>query len=403
MLFETDRHEPLIQDPWDEQVALDTIQEIARDARASFSEAEFWPIHPFDVSPERARTLKPIYYGAAGVIWSLDYLGSVGAIPQGYDYAPHMAALLDAHRADSLQLAGRPLLGFPIGDAGILLLNYKLAPSDAIADELFQVIDANADHPARGFVWGGAGSALAAVFMFELSGEDRWRRLFLSMVERLWNHWEYDHGLGCYLWWTDLYGAKEKRTMALHGLPGIVFPMLRGREHLPPERAAVLIDRVYSMIEKTAVREGEFANWPLSVSKPSGPEALVPRLQHCIGAPGILNSFATHLPPSDCVEDLLSAGGELVWRAGPLVKMPSLCHGVPGSGFAFLKLFERTRDTKWLERARCFAMHAIFQNRRFTEEYGVRKFSLWTGDLGLAIYLWRCIEATASFPTLDEF
>jgi hypothetical protein len=403
MLFEADRHELLTRARWDEQVARDTILEIGEDAGAAFSEVDFWPIHPFDVSPERAATLKPIYYGAAGVIWSLNHLANVGAIPKSYDYALHIPALLDAHRADSLRLVGQPLLGFPIGDAGILLLYYKLNPSDAIADELFRAIDANADHPARGFVWGGAGSALAALFMYELSGEARWRHLFLSVVDKLWSHWEYDPEIGCFLWLTDLYGAKEKRTMALHGLPGIVFPMLRGREHLPPERSGVLLDRVYSVIEKTAVREGKLANWPLSVGGRAGAEALIPRVQHCIGAPGIVNSFATLLPPSDRIEDLLVAGGELIWHAGPLVKMPSLCHGVPGSGFAFLKLFERTQEARWLDRARCFAMHAVSQNRRFTQKYGVRKFSLWTGDLGLAIYLWCCIKATASFPTLDEF
>jgi hypothetical protein len=402
MLFDPARHEPLVRDPWDEQAAREMILQIVEDARARFSASTYWPIHPFDVSPERASTLKPIHYGAAGVIWALEHLVSAGAIPPGHDYAPHMAALLESHRSDSQKLADQPILGFPIGDAGILLLHYKLAPSDAVADELFRVIDANADHPARGLVWGGAGSALAALFMFELSGDERWRRLFLGVVERLWGHWEFDGNLGCHLWWTDLYGAREKRTMALHGFPGIVFPMLRGRAHLTPERSAVLVDRVYGMIEKTSAREGAFANWPLSVGAGSGPDALV-RLQHCIGAPGIVNSFATHSPPSDRVDDLLTAGGDLIWHAGPLAKMPSLCHGVPGSGFAFLKLFARTGDATWLDRARAFAMHAISQNRRFTREYGVRKFSLWTGDLGLAVYLWRCIEGTASFPTLDEF
>ena len=48
-------------------------------------------------------------------------------------------------------------------------------------------------------------------------------------------------------------------------------------------------------------------------------------------------------------------------------------------------------------------MHAIDQCDRALEKYGQRKFSLWTGDLGLAIYLWDCIRATAKFPTLDIF
>jgi hypothetical protein len=27
----------------------------------------------------------------------------------------------------------------------------------------------------------------------------------------------------------------------------------------------------------------------------------------------------------------------------------------------------------------------------------------WTGDPGLAIYLWDCLRGTAAFPTLDVF
>ena len=67
---------------------------------------------------------------------------------------------------------------------------------------------------------------------------------------------------------------------------------------------------------------------------------------------------------------MLVAGGELTWRAGPLVKGPGLCHGTAGNGYAFLKLFERTGDELWLERARAFAMHAIEQVERFRREYG---------------------------------
>jgi|GEM_PF-6739021 len=55
-------------------------------------------------------------------------------------------------------------------------------PSDAIADELFRVIEANDEHPARGFLWGGSGSALAALFMLESSREIRWRDLFFTSV-----------------------------------------------------------------------------------------------------------------------------------------------------------------------------------------------------------------------------
>jgi hypothetical protein len=98
---------------------------------------------------------------------------------------------------------------------------------------------------------------------------------------------------------------------------------------------------------------------------------------------------------------VLVAGGELTWRAGPLRKGPGLCHGTAGNGYAFLKLFERTGDELWLERARAFAAHAIEQVERFRREYGRGRFSLWTGDAGVAVFLTGCLTATAAMPTLD--
>jgi hypothetical protein len=48
-------------------------------------------------------------------------------------------------------------------------------------------------------------------------------------------------------------------------------------------------------------------------------------------------------------------------------------------------------------------MHAIRQNEAFTAANGMRKWSLWTGDLGLAMFLWGCLSGDAAFPTLDVF
>ena len=53
-------------------------------------------------------------------------------------------------------------------------------------------------------------------------------------------------------------------------------------------------------------------------------------------------------------------------------------------------------------RARAFAMHAIAQSERHRREYGMRRSSLWTGDLGLAIYLWNCITGGDRWPILDR-
>ena len=48
-------------------------------------------------------------------------------------------------------------------------------------------------------------------------------------------------------------------------------------------------------------------------------------------------------------------------------------------------------------------MHGIGQFEADAAAYGQQRYSLWTGDPGFAIYLWDCVQGTASFPTLDVF
>jgi uncharacterized protein YyaL (SSP411 family) len=98
-------------------------------------------------------------------------------------------------------------------------------------------------------------------------------------------------------------------------------------------------------------------------------------------------------------EELLLAGAELTWRAGPhgREKGPGICHGTAGNGYAFLKAFERTGDERWLERARRFAVHALEQVR----ERGRGRYSLFTGDVGAALFAADCIDARAQYPIMD--
>lgn len=63
----------------------------------------------------------------------------------------------------------------------------------------------------------------------------------------------------------------------------------------------------------------------------------------------------------------------------------------------------RTGDPVWLARARAFAMHAMAQSEADEARFGGLRYSLWTGDPGLAIFLWDCIRGAAAFPTLDVF
>lgn len=170
--------------------------------------------------------------------------------------------------------------------------------------------------------------------------------------------------------------------------------MLRGGTLLAEEQRHDIIERALGALRATAVVEGECANWP---PLPGSARMLV---QWCHGAPGMTTAFA-RCPSSAELDGLLCKAGELTWQAGPLTKGPGLCHGTAGNGAAFLSLFARSGDERWLDRARRFAMHAIRQTEVSRARFGRGRYGLWTGDIGVAVYLWQCRCATSGIATLD--
>jgi hypothetical protein len=68
-----------------------------------------------------------------------------------------------------------------------------------------------------------------------------------------------------------------------------------------------------------------------------------------------------------------------------------------------LKTFERTGDEQWLDRARRFAVHALEQVERLRDVRGRGRYSLWTGDVGAALYAADCLDAKARYPILDSW
>jgi hypothetical protein len=48
-------------------------------------------------------------------------------------------------------------------------------------------------------------------------------------------------------------------------------------------------------------------------------------------------------------------------------------------------------------------MHAIEQVQRARADLGRGRYSLWTGDAGVALYLSACLDGDSTFPTIDSF
>jgi hypothetical protein len=323
-------------------------------------------------------------------VWALDELRRAGAVELRRDYAE----TADTLHARYLATEEEPRPGIWMGETGILVAAQRLAPTAARADAIRALVAGNADAPENELMWGNSGTMLVAQ---ALGDADLWR----ACAERLWDTWLRDEGLRCHLWTQQLYGHAARHLGAAHGFAGNVLALVRGVDWLPPERRTALHVRAAETTTRLAVREDGLANW----APYAGGDLVRPgqgiRTQWCHGAPGMVASLAGVAPHDDAFGELLAAGGELTWTAGPLSTGLGLCHGTAGNGFALLKLFERAGDELWLDRARSFGAHAMEQVERARAEHGGGRFSLWTGDLGVALYLQRCLDATADFPTID--
>jgi hypothetical protein len=391
-LYVPGRHEPLAGVAWDAGVARDAIGRIVADTRAAASAAGTWPVHPED-GPEGSLPNMGLYFGAAGIIWALEDLTRSGFAPPGDTFAEHLPRILAWNAQGHAQL-GLPTQSYLMAQAGILLALYRATPSAATADALAAAVAENAENPALELMWGAPGTMLAALALHRLTGEARWADMFRVSADVLEQRFVLDPDLQARIWTQDLYGNQLKYLGVVHGFAGAAFALIAGRDLLPEAAWAKWSAALAQTLEATAVRGQGGVNWFAGVSPPR-PGKIMP-VQICHGAPGMVVGLAALPEP---IDDLLAAAGELIWAAGPLAKGFSLCHGTAGNGYAFLKLHARSGDPRWLDRARAFAMHAIGQSERAAVQG--RRHSLWTGDLGLALYLADCIEGRARFPTLD--
>ena len=364
MLFSAQAHEPLLEDGWSGERVRAAIGAIVADVEAAFEEG--WPTHPLDRedASDASRRFRSVYLGGAGVVAALDRLARRGFVELRREYVGYLERSLEAE-PDFPDQDGRRSLW--MGEVGIRLVLQRLAPSRANRDELAGLIAANAHDARQELMWGSPGTILAGRELgLDTSASEEWLR---------------GRRDGEGLWTQHLYGHELRFLGPAHGFAGCVLALGE-------------VPEVAETLRRQAVVEDGLANWPPAAALPlDGAGDGQIRLQWCHGAPGIVATLAHLLD-----EELALAGGELTWRAGPLRKGANLCHGTAGNGYAFLALLEQTGDERWLERARAFALHAVAQVEQARREYGRGRYSLWTGDVGTALYLADCIDGGGRAP-----
>jgi hypothetical protein len=394
MLYRPEAFEPLVDTPWNDLRVRAAIRDIVHDADAAFRGPRlFWQADEWDrwhgTSP-----MKNLYVGTAGVLWALDRLRREGHSEATLDLAELAVRNVELARERPDYIKGMKLpspreSSLFMGETGIILVACRLSPSDELADDLFARVRANIDNEAEEIMWGSPGTLIAAQAMLEWTDDERWRAAWNESAEALLAR--RDGGL----WTQRLYGQEYRSLTPPHGLVGNLQALL---PLLDEERATELKRDAARILVSSAFVDDGIANWPPR-PRPElvGPDGQI-RVQWCAGSPGIVAGAADYLD-----EDLLLAGAELPWRTGPpnLEKGAGICHGTAGNGYAFLKTFQRTGDERWLGRARSFAMHALDQVERLRRQRGRARYSLWTGDVGVALYAADCIRGTPRYPILE--
>jgi hypothetical protein len=399
MLFEAARHEPLLAIDWDATRARTAISAIVKDLEETLGSGIAWPWHPLDEGKKPAPADKSIYRGTSGALWAMWYLERAGAVSLRIKPAGLIDRIYESYLAEPD--TGEVVPSYFLGEVGILLIQWRLTGSRESADRLYRAITSNIANPTNEALWGAPGTMVGALHMLGWTGEARWRELYLENVEQLWRTWLPSEDAHCHLWTQDLYGHIEQLLGAGHGFAGNAYALLRGAALLPMDRREALYDRSVESLRATAILADDGANWP-PVAAASGAGHTKILLQWCHGAPGIVTGLADFpVKRSADMDEMLVKAGRAIWQAGPLAKGPGVCHGTSGNGYAFLKLYQRTGDPGWLARARSFAMHAIAQSEQAQQAHGRRRYSLWTGDPGLAVYLWHCLTGSGGMPALD--
>lgn len=394
-LHDPHRHVTLPPTPWDPDLVQRWLVEWADTALARRDATQAWPVHPRDLEagqPPPAHHYS-LYLGALGVWLALARLAQAGLCR-----LPELPAVLTTIHAGYLATpdTGERVPSWYLGESALLTALEAVDPHPARADQLAAIVHANRDNPTREALWGAPGTMLAALMRFEATGEPRWRALYLESVAALWSTWFHDPATDVWLWQQDMYGQQTRYLGAGHGWAGNLYPLWRGAALLTPDQQTTLYHRTLEGLTRLAHIEGDRANWP---ALPTSPAPML--VQWCHGAPGILTALR-HAPAPELLPLLLRAGREIV-AAGPLSKGPALCHGTDGNGVALLALYHRTGDPVWLDHARSLAMAALQQSRAAFAAHGDWRYSLFTGDAGLACFLLDCLHARSTgMPGIDQ-
>ena len=227
MLYSPDEFEPLTDEPWNEERVRAGIRAIVADAGAAFDPDGLWPANEWDAWGSSV-PLKDLYCGAGGVIWALDALRRRGHAETAIDLAAALDRTLELWReepdlsAAEIELPQERESSLLGGEAGLLLVAWRLDPRPEPAELLLQRARENRDNAFEELMWGSPGTMLAAHAMHEWTGEERWADAWRESAEALMARRDEDG-----LWTQQLYGKPSRLLGPVHGAVGNVHALLQ--------------------------------------------------------------------------------------------------------------------------------------------------------------------------------
>jgi hypothetical protein len=263
VLYRPEAFERFTDRSWDDGRVRAAIRMLVSDADGAWRGPRLlWRADAWD-GWHSTSPMKSLYVGAVGVVWALDELRRRGHAETRLDLAAVALQALGQFRARPDLLKGMPLPTPPeaallMGETGILLVAWRIAQRDELADDLYAHVRANVDNEADELMWGAPGTMVAAQAMFEWTGEERWRDAWNESADALWSR-RGDDGL----WTQRLYGGTNVGLTPPHGLVGNVQALL---PLLDAERRDALVRDTKAVLARTAVREGGLATGRLATA-----------------------------------------------------------------------------------------------------------------------------------------
>lgn len=377
MLFENDRHSPYTNKISSTSEWPITITSILNNSLNELQKSIWLPASKLDIDNSNDTVkLGNIYFGNLGVLWTLDKLASIYKVNK-----PNIEKIIFEIKAESVDFEKEP---------SSFLLNNLVA-----CDVLLSILQNNPISAKQIKNWqnnvqenllydplyGVTGLLQLSTNLRKLNLLDKEaEQILINLFNKTFNAVNLsDEGI-LIGWPTQFKDEIKYFNGAAHGSAGIIEVLYNFAKEFKVNGDLEKLKRWASELvnEKSITSEGG-ANWPKFNQEEVNLEN--PMLLHwCHGAPGIILSLSEIVWEDSEARNIIKKAAHTIYQAGPLNKGPGICHGTSGNALAVLKVYQLSNDEKYLNMAIELLNEAIDQFKNSNE----KRFSLWTGDLGLA-------------------